>query len=141
VLLAVSLHELRALYPVAAIVIRNGMEPCATLATWGGLVLNATSQLASLAATGTVCALMNATATLGLVASFAPRRLPCPSISLEQANVNTPMCVLYASKERPQMRTALLATLCSRSLLVHALGIALPHVKSHAAMVGRGLIA
>ncbi len=77
VLLAVSLHELRALYPVAAIVIRNGMEPCATLATWGGLVLNATSQLASLDATGIVCALTNATATLGLVASFAPHRLPC----------------------------------------------------------------
>ncbi len=140
-LLAAFHRELPAPFQAVVIVILNGMEPCATFATQGGLVLNATSQPASLDAMGTVCALTNATATLGLVASFAPRRLPCPSISLEQANVNTPMCVLYASKERPQMRTALLATLCSRSLLVHALGIALPHVKSHAAMVGKGLIA
>ncbi len=75
-LLAASLRELRALYPVAVIVICNGMEPCATLAMWGGLVLNAASQLASLDAMGTVCVLTNVTATLGLVASFAPRQLP-----------------------------------------------------------------
>ena len=77
-LLAVYHRELRVLCPVVAIVIRNGTEPYATLATWGGLALNATSQLVSLDAMAIVCVLENATATLGLVASFAPRRLPWP---------------------------------------------------------------
>ncbi len=140
VLLAVSHRELHVPYPVVAIVIRNGMEPCAILATWGGLVFNATSQHVSLDVTETVYVRKNATATLGSVASFAPRRLPCPSISLEQANVNTPMCVPYASQEHLRMQTALLDTLCSRSLHVHVLVIALPHVRSHAAMVGKVLI-
>ncbi len=75
-LLDASHHELRVPFLVVVIVIRNGMELCATLATWGGLVLNAISQLASLDAMETVCVLTNATATLGLVVSFVPRRLP-----------------------------------------------------------------